>query len=165
MAMGRFLVIEPKSRRSSFALQALRDALGKGSSRDEKTGDINITIDTSAKTDEGDFGKVMTALSLMGAARFLKGNEGKSEMQSIADTFNVVFEALANDERADRGFVWNYYRPYFVEMKKRGLVEPFCYYIYQSSQSAEVQKWLAANTAKVNEFVSWSKAYRWPEVK
>lgn len=46
-------------------------------------------------------------------------------------------------------------------MQSRSYVEPFCYYIQQTSKSDEVQNWLLRNHAKVKEFLKWSKGYQW----
>lgn len=167
LAMGRFLALEPKSERSTYALQVIQDVLGRAATRDEKTGNINITLDTSAKTDEGDFGVALTMMGILGAARHLDKNKNKTEMQLIVDMIESLLSIMSEGDAKKKqpGFAWNYYRPYFLEMKARNMVEPFCYYIYQTSQSTEVAKWLAQNTARVNEFLSWSQSYQWPRVK
>jgi tetratricopeptide (TPR) repeat protein len=166
MAMSRFLVLEPKTRRSSAALQVIRDVLGRAATRDPNTGTVRVTLDASVKKDEGDFETLMTALGLVGASRYLEENEKKTEMQIIVDQITTLFAIMSEgDDKKQSGFAWNYYRPYFIEMSRRKLVEPFCYYIYQSSQSAEVARWLDQNAEKVNEFVAWSQSYRWPRVK
>ncbi|HEY7544400.1 MAG TPA: tetratricopeptide repeat protein [Blastocatellia bacterium] len=166
LAMGRFLVLEPKSERATYALQVIQDVLGRATEKDDKTGNITVTLDPTAKTDEGDFGAVMGALGILSAARHLEKNKNKSEIQMIVDTFTSLFSLMSEgDSKKQQGFAWSYYRPYFAEMKARNMVEPFCYYIYQTSQSTEVAKWLAQNTARVNEFLSWSQSYQWPRVK
>jgi tetratricopeptide (TPR) repeat protein len=167
LAMGRFLVLEPKSERATYALQVIRDVLGRAATRDEKTGNINITLDLSAKTDEGDFSTALTMLGLVGAARHLDENKNKTEMQLIVEMLESLLSIISEGEakKKQSGFAWNYYRPYFLEMKARNMVEPFCYYIYQTSQSTEVAKWLGQNTERVNEFLSWSRTYQWPRVK
>ena len=58
-------------------------------------------------------------------------------------------------------FTWRYYIPYFVELRKRNYVEPFTYYISQSSDLNGVTEWLQANANRVDEFLSWSKSYQW----
>ncbi|MEW6211457.1 MAG: tetratricopeptide repeat protein [Acidobacteriota bacterium] len=167
LAMGRFLVLEPKSERATYALQVIRDVLGRAATRDEKTGNINITLDLSAKTDEGDFGAALTMMGILGAARHLDENKKKTEIQLIVEMIESLLSIMSEGEekKKQQGFAWNYYRPYFLEMKARNMVEPFCYYIYQTSQSTEVAKWLAQNTQRVNEFLSWSRNYQWPRVK
>jgi hypothetical protein len=101
-------------------------------------------------------------LSLL-AARDIAENKGKTVMQLAVENFNSLLGILSEvgADKKQVGFAWNYYRPYFVEMKARNYVEAFCYYIHQSDKSAEVSAWLTMNAQKVNEFLAWSKSYKW----
>ena len=167
LAFNRFLVLEPRSPRSRPALQRVTDIIesGVGKSNDKK--EITIFVDPSAKTDEGDFNTINLTLSLLSASKHLEKNKGKSDMQLTVEWFGSLFAILleVDSDKKQSGFAWNYYRPYFIDMKRRNYVEPFCYYIYQSSGSAEVSKWLTENQGKLNEFLSWSKSYQWPKDK
>ncbi|HEU4509989.1 MAG TPA: hypothetical protein VFR78_17275, partial [Pyrinomonadaceae bacterium] len=58
---------------------------------------------------------------------------------------------------------FRYYIPYFNELKKRDYVEPFAYYVSQSSNMSGVADWIQANGTRVNEFLNWSKSYQWPK--
>ena len=59
-------------------------------------------------------------------------------------------------------FVYQYYVPYFVEMKQKGHVEAFVYNALQSSGLPGVREWLGANSGHVMQFLLWSKNYQWP---
>jgi hypothetical protein len=69
--------------------------------------------------------------------------------------------AESTPKQKSSGFAWDYYRPYFCEIAKRKFAEPFCYYIAQSAQSDEVERWLTLNAERVREFLTWSKGYQW----
>lgn len=163
LALCRFLTLEARSRRSVAALQSLREMMESGVSQGGDGKNITITLDPSAKTDEGDFNAASLALSLLGATRNLEKNKGKTEMQLLVDKFTVLFEVLSRPDadKKSSGFAWTYYRPYFAELKSRNLVEPFCYYIHQSANSAEVAKWLSQNAERVEQFLNWSQNYPW----
>ena len=55
------------------------------------------------------------------------------------------------------------YRPYFCEIANRKFAEPFAYYIAQSAQSDEVERWLTLNAVRVQEFLTWSENYQGPK--
>jgi len=167
LAFNRFLVLEPLSSRSRPALQRMTDIMQSGASKGNDGKQITIFMDPSAKTDEGDFNALNLALSLLSASKHLEENKGKSEMQLTVEGFDTLFSMLkeVDSDKKQSGFAWNYYRPYFIDMKRRNYIEPFCYYIYQSTGSAEVSKWLTENQGKLNEFLSWSKSYQWPKNK
>jgi tetratricopeptide (TPR) repeat protein len=166
LAMCRFLVLEPTSQRSGPALQRVGELMAGGASKGADEKNITITLDPSAKTDEGDFNAISMAVSLLSAARHLDKNKNKTEIQMIADDFDTLFSVLseAKSDKKQSGFAWNYYRPYFVEMKSRKHVEAFCYYICQAGKSDEVQRWLAQNYEKVKAFLDWSKTYQWTKI-
>lgn len=164
LAFARFLVLEPNSRRSLAALRHFRQLMQSGVSVGSDK-QINITLDTSEKKDEGDFSSIGLAMSLLGASRHLEENKNKTDMQLTAEWLDSFFAILAEskEEKKTSGFAWNYYRPYFVEMKRQNLVEPFCYLIHRSSNVPEVQRWLSQNNERVTQFLAWSKNYAWPK--
>jgi tetratricopeptide (TPR) repeat protein len=164
LALCRFLVVEPNSSRSVPALETLK-GMTQGNVKTDDGKNITIFMDTSSKTDEGDFNSASLALSFMGAASHLEKNKDKTGAQLFVDSLVILFSALKESEKKSSGFAWNYYRPYFAEMYSRDYVEPFCYYIQQTSKSDEVQNWLLRNHAKVEEFLRWSKDYHWSKGK
>ena len=163
LAALRFLVLEPNSNRSGAAIKIMRSVLQGGASQGKTEKDINIFVDMSAKKDEGDFGGVDLMLGMTKALGMSEKNKGKSEMQLFVEQVDTVLAILAEqDPKLFRTkFVGQYYVPYFAELQKRKLVEPFCYYILQAEGRSDVQAWLKEHSAQVAEFLAWSKNYRW----
>lgn len=167
LATSHFLVLEPNSERSLSAYKVVLKLLQGGVSAGDKPGDTIITLDFSAKKDEGDFDAIDLAMGLTKAGDSLEENKGKTKAQLAVeqlDTYLAILSELDQKENKSK-FVWQYYVPYFSEMKKRNYVEPFYYYISRSSNDPEVQKWLDGNFRKVNEFLSWSKQFKWARVE
>ena len=162
-AVMRFLVLEPKSQRAPTAYRIFSDVLRGGVGQGKNPNEINIFVDMGAKKDEGDFGALELTLSLSKAVGATEKNKEKSEAQQLVDQLNTFLGVISEtDPKGDRSkFTWQYYIPYFIELKKRNYIEPFAYYISQSSNISGVPEWLQANEARVNEFVSWSKSYQW----
>jgi hypothetical protein len=52
-------------------------------------------------------------------------------------------------------FVFDYYFPYFIGLKKNDLVEPFANYIYQSGDTGAAQ-WVKSHPGEVQRFLEWS---------
>lgn len=165
MAACRFLVLEPNTTRSEAALRLVKDLLESGAKRGSEPNQISVMIDASGKTDEGDFTATTAALSLLSATRFLEESKGKDPTRLLVNTLSTLLAIMSEGEsdKKNSGFALQYYQPYFSEMAKRKLVEPFCYYIAQSAKSEEVSQWLAQNAGRVREFLAWSKSYRWPK--
>ena len=164
LALCRFLVVEPDSSRSAAALKTMQGIVKTGVGRGEGS-DLTIVVDSTMRKDEGDFNVANVALSVIAASPYLEENKGKGEMRLAVENFTKLFSVLSEGKQHQSGFAWNYYRPYFVEMKTRNYVEAFCYYIHQSAGSAETSTWLAQNGTRVTEFLNWSKNYEWPKGK
>jgi len=164
LATCRFLVLEPRTDRSTTGLQLMKTVLGGGAKRDGSN-QITIFIDTAAKKDEGDFTVMDFVLGTGGAMAMSEENKGKTEMRLLTERFERFFGIMSEQQpKADRNsFTWKFYAPYFIELKQKKFVEPFVYYISQADGNEETVKWLAANKARVGDFLAWSKLYKWPE--
>jgi hypothetical protein len=94
-----------------------------------------------------------------------KQNKDKIDSYAIIEELKSLLFVLAEAKPGNpaSGFAWDYYRPYFVEIRKRHYEEPFCYYISQSAKSGETTRWLSQHSRKVEEFRAWSESFRWPE--
>jgi tetratricopeptide (TPR) repeat protein len=167
LAISRFLVLEPSSERSDVAYKIFQELLQGGVSQGKNPNDINISVNMSDKKDEGNFGAVDLVIGLTKAGDFLEKNKGKTKAQLAVGQLETYFAILAeqNTKENQSKFVWKYYVPYFNEMKQRGYVEPFYYYVSRRTKDEEVQKWLSENFRRVNEFLNWSKQYQWPKVE
>jgi len=166
MAACRFLVLEPKTPRSAAMLKMLDKIMQAGVQAGSDPGKITVFMDTGGKTDEGDFSAVTAVLSVIGVGRHLEiSKKGKSEIRLFIDNLSTMLTIMAErlSKQKGSGFAWDYYRPYFCEMANRKFVEPFCYYISQSAQSEEVDRWLTVNFERVREFLAWSKSYQWAQ--
>lgn len=163
-AVMRFLVVEPKSRRSQGAYQVFSELL-RGGVTPGKNNEINIFVDMGGKKDEGDFSSIEMFVGLTKAGSMTEKNKGKTEAQRLVEQLETYLALISeSDPKGDKSkFTWKYYIPYFVELKKRNYVEPFAYYISQSSNMSGVADWLETNGGKVGAFLSWSKSYQWPK--
>jgi Tfp pilus assembly protein PilF len=170
LAACRFLVLESRTERAAAALRTVKDGMSGTVSGTVTLGganpnQINVFLDTTAKKDEGDFGTMELALGLTKAAGMTEKNKGKTQMRLLVEQFEAFFAIMSElSDKGNRGkFAWKYYVPYFNEMKQKKFVEPFVYYITQSDGNEETLKWLAANKARVGDFLAWSKLYTWPQ--
>ena len=90
---------------------------------------------------------------------------GKSQIQMLVDQVDTLFGMYATMQPGDAKdtFLWKYYIPYAIEMKKQGYVEPFVYFLNQRTNLPGVREWLTANSPRVNTFLLWSRTYSWPD--
>jgi hypothetical protein len=166
-AAARFLLLEANSARSDRALDILQRALQAGVTPGNKPNSIVISVDPSASKEEGDFGPIDLFLSMSRATGSMEKNENKSQIELEVEEWKSFLDLLTETEskKPHSEFVFKYYVPYFVELDKRGFVEPFVYYILQTSHIGGVTQWLGANQTRVDELLTWSNQYQWPKPK
>nr|WP_294859758.1 tetratricopeptide repeat protein [uncultured Fluviicola sp.] len=168
LAYCRFLSLEPTSKRAQENLSTLKELM-KGSA--EKTGNKSITItidpgtmgDTTAdgKNKANNFSTAEMLLSLESAMDFDKKYKKETEVEQFIRKFGTLCSILGESRKDNSGFFWEYYAPYFVEMKEQNLVEAFGYIAFASSDNAEVSKWLKDHKDEIGKFLDWSKGYSW----
>ena len=152
LAYTRFLMLEPNSTRSTKARERLRSLVAQGVSEDKsKPNQINITMNPSDSTNEGNFTGVTFMLSLTTALQVSKMKEGKSEKDAFVEIFKSLFSILEETKQQDKkGFTWEFYAPFFTELEKQGFV------------SVLVDDLFQYNTESFDPVLKWSENYSWP---
>ncbi len=174
LALSRFMVIEPTGQRAVANLEIIKKLFR---SNVQKTGRNTITINLNPdlissdeeegdkkEVEENDFRTVELILTMSSALDFSKENKKKNEVELIINKLEIITSSLKNNVKDGRGFFWEYYAPYFIEMKEKDLLEPFAYLIFISSDKKHIKKWFDKNDDKIMDFYGWSKKYKW-EIK
>jgi len=162
LAAARFLSVEYNTKRSGNAATIIMDVL-KPPQPDPKTGNLRIDLDFGSPIDEGDFGAVNLLLPMMMAAKDEK-DKGKTRKELFIEAMDSLISMLGEDKKLSNTFVGKQYVPFMLDMKKHGHLEAFGNMVLYISGDGSVQPWLAANDAKLYEFMTWAKAYQ-PPVK
>jgi hypothetical protein len=168
LAYSRFLILEPESSRAKENLARLQKLM-KGNV--EQTGDKSVTINISpnmladttlkGKAKENNFASADLILTLSAGLDYDEKNKKKTEVERFISKFETVCELLKETQRDNYGFYWDYYVPYFIEMKNKNLVEPFAYIAFATSEDTNVSKWLESHKSAIDEFYDWSKNFTW----
>jgi len=168
LAYCRFLAIEPQSNRAKENLSSLQKIMNGNV---EETGKNSITLsfdpamlgDTTAsgKPTENSFSTADLILSMDAALDFDKKNKKKTDVEQFIRKFETVCASLQETQKDNYGFFWNYYVPYFIEMKEKNFIEAFAYIAFVSSENPDVAKWLKAHKNDTDNFFEWSKSFEW----
>lgn len=157
LAYLRYLSLDSQSGRARAAAEAVQALLTQGV-KVEGSGNMTITVPT---TGEGSDLSVMDlTLSLLAGAARLDKNKGKTEIQLAAGMLDGVF-AVADEAKFKNEkdcFACRQYLPFFLDLKKQNLVEPFTYVALQSLDLPGTADWLKANSAKVEALEKWAAA-------
>lgn len=170
LELGRFLALEPQGKRASTNLPRFERLMQGGA---EKTGPNDITINVSrqaldaAKKGKGEdnFGQTELMLSTLAALDYDDKNKDKTPAALLVEKLNSLIGNLAEKgSGSHKGFAWDYYVPYYLEMKRKDFVPAFTYLICSAhTDQPDVQQWLDAHTSEVAAFREWSKNYEWPK--
>lgn len=168
LAFCRFLSIEPQSNRAKENLSSLQNIM-KGNV--EETGKKSVTInispemlgDTTAsgKPKENSFTSTDLILAMDAAMDFDKKNKKKTEVEQFIRKFETVCASLKETKKDNYGFYWDYYVPYFTEMKDKNFLETFAYIAFASSDDPDTAKWLKAHKSETDKFFEWTKSFEW----
>ena len=168
LAYSRFLVIEPQSNRAKENLSSLQKIM-KGNA--EETGEKSVTINVSpdmlgdatgkGKLKENNFASTDLMLAMDAGLDYDKKNKKKTEVEKFIRKFEGVCSILQETKKDNYGFYWDFYVPYFTEMKDKKLIETFAYLAFATSDDSTVSKWMASHESEINEFYDWSKSFTW----
>jgi tetratricopeptide (TPR) repeat protein len=168
LAYARFLTLEPQSNRAKENLASMQKIInGNVEQTGKKSMTINISSDMLADTavngkpKENSFTTTDLILAFSSALDIDKKNKKKTDVEQFIRKFEIVCSSLKETSKNNFGFFWDYYVPYFVEMKNQNELETFAYIAFASSDDPKIAKWLKKHTKETDKFFEWSKSFEW----
>ncbi len=169
LATCRFLILEPESKRAKNNLIRLQEIMNGNVEKSDKKGGVTVYIsekmlgDTLAngKPAENSFSTTDMILRMTTALDFDKKNKNKTDVEQFIRKFETVCASLEEVQKNNFGFYWDFYVPYFIEMKNKQLINTFAYIAFASSENPEVTKWLKSHPDETTKFYDWSKSFVW----
>jgi tetratricopeptide (TPR) repeat protein len=168
LAYSRFLMVEPESTRAKENALNLQRLANSGA---KQTGENEITISFdpgtmkkvgSKKKKENDFSSAELFLGMSSALDYDEKNKGKTQVELFTDKMESLFAILAETRSANHGFFWEYYVPYFAEMKEKKFSATFSNVVFASAGDVNAKEWLKNHKEEVQKLILWSKSYSWP---
>jgi tetratricopeptide (TPR) repeat protein len=168
LAYCRFLVLEPMSDRAKENVADVQKILmGNVKKTGEKSVTINIgaemlgDVNKKGKAIENNFRSTDLILSMSAALDYDEKNKNKKPVELFLSKMETLCASLSETKKDNFGFFWEYYAPYFVEMKKKKFLETFAYIAFASTEEETVTKWLKDNNDSITKFFEWSDAFNW----
>ena len=137
----------------------------------EETGEKSVTIKISpnmlsdttenGKQKENSFTATDLILSLDAAMDFDKKNKEKNEVEQFTRKFETVCASLKETRKDNYGFFWDYYVPYFIEMKDKNFIKTYSYIAFASSDDPAISQWLKDHKSEADKFFEWSGSFEW----
>ncbi|MEZ4828037.1 MAG: tetratricopeptide repeat protein, partial [Bacteroidia bacterium] len=164
----RFFTIEPQSNRAVENLSRLRTIMkGNVEETGKKSIQINISPDMlgdtteSGKPNENSFTTTDLSLAISAAMDFDKKYKKKTEIEHFIRKFEIVCSSLKETRKDNYGFFWDYYVPYFIELKDKDFIETLAYIVFASDDNPDTVKWLKGHQNEIDEFFEWTDSYEW----
>ncbi|BBB33543.1 conserved hypothetical protein [Thermotomaculum hydrothermale] len=167
----RFLILEPDTQRSEAVFEAINDILG-GMVEEKKKDVLSVKLKETGGDCGGDFSSVFMSFGIIRmfsfADRKTKKGKSESEIERISFEMESLFSILENNKKKKEGFVWEFYAPYYAELKKRGYVMPLVMQVFYRKYQAAAKKWFKdeKNAKLYDEFIKWSvEGYKFLKLK
>ncbi|WP_343626566.1 tetratricopeptide repeat protein [Flavobacterium lindanitolerans] len=164
LAFSRFLALENKSSRAKANYEMIIALMMQGVTEKEDNSISLIinpnTIEKKEKADN-DFSSTDLILSMAAALDYDSKNKDKTQCQKFIDKFETLCASLDELKKKKKGYYWEFLVPYFIEMKKQKLIEPFAYIVFLPSQDKDVLKFHQDQASKIQQFYDWSNNYKW----
>lgn len=167
LAFCRFFVLENISARAKENYGYLDYLMYKGVERVNKnTITINLDggmlLDSTAEIPENHFGKV--ELSLVFAQALDVGDKKMKAYERFNNSLMSICGSLEENLEGNRGFFWEYYAPYFIELNKKGHTLAYTLVIFSASDEKSIKKVQQKNSYLISDFFKWHDKYEWPEL-
>ena len=166
LAYATFVGIEPNTKRSKDGFDRINQVLGSNVKKEGNNTTIFLdpsTLGGKNKKTENDFSSIELMFSLLSA------NDNSKSMDSLgktpADKLNYKIQMLINmlslHQKDGKGFYWEHYVPFFIDMKEKNHVGTLAHLIYKPAMEEDNDRWLEKNDKAIEDFYDWLKAYKW----
>jgi|GEM_PF-6807745 len=158
LSLSRYLIIDPKGKNSSMALKDLKRAM----SFTEPVGEDKAAEKPEMAGD--DFSMQMQVMQHKMKQMKLEEAANPNPREQFTRSMEQLFALLqeGEDQSVRKGFVWEYYVPYFSQLHAKGLTQTFIDYIHQLPDSRMMGMQLD-KSEQFAAFEKWSNAYQWPK--
>jgi len=148
-----FLALEPATNRSATAAANLSNLLGRGYEKTKKG--ANITIDTNARKEEGDYTsmQMMIAIARGGSAIDEKKKTEFEKLQDQLTSIITMFVELAGAEHDD--FTSRVQTPFFTSMSKAKQVDAFAGIALATLKVPGTEQWAKSHEKEISAYFDW----------
>jgi tetratricopeptide (TPR) repeat protein len=150
-----FIALEPTGARADAAVTRIRALMDGGAQKTAKG--VNITIDPSASTAEGDYGAMAFMLPMAAAARGLEEKAKLSEFEQVrlqlVDDIHVFVETAKDGS----DYTATTQVPFFTKMDDAKALDGFAAVVLISQKLPGMQEWAKAHERDVNTFLDWRR--------
>jgi len=162
----RYLALDNKSQLAKSHLKSVLTLMNRGVTKKDDNS-VNLSIDPSIldkannKKSKNNFSAADMVLSMTSALDFDEKNKDKTDDQRFTDKLDSMFSTMEETQKGQSGFYWEFLAPYFIEMRKQKLIEPFTYIAFSALPNDNIIKNYKDNSEQIEQFYKWSENYTW----
>jgi tetratricopeptide (TPR) repeat protein len=165
MAFVTFLIVEPQTERAAQNLNSLNALVTKGVQQKD-SGNVSISIDAALLDDkkkkrENDFSNTELIFSLTSAMDNSEPFKNENDAERLKRKLDFLVSSMAEGKKKGKGFFWDFYVPFFADMKSKEFLGTACYIVHAGAGKEEIKQWIKDNEDKVTDFYAWVKGYSW----
>lgn len=167
LASCRYLVLDNQSANAKRHFEDVINLMQQGISK-EADNSISISLDSGVaekvKSDEiteNDFSMVDMILTFAAAADHTEENAEKTAVEKFISKFETICDSMDEIKQNQKGYYWDFLSPYFIEMRKNNLIEPFANMLFLSVQDKNAIQYSEENRDKLENFYDWTTNYNW----
>jgi len=167
LASCRYLVLDNQSANAKKHFEDVINLMQQGISK-EADNSISISLDSkiaekveSDEITENDFSTVDMILTFAAAADHTEENGEKTAVEKFISKFETICDSMNEIKQNQKGYYWDFLSPYFIEMRKNNLIEPFANTLFLSVQDKDAIQYVEQNQSKLEDFYDWSANYKW----
>jgi hypothetical protein len=86
----------------------------------------------------------------------MPGDKGSLTRDQRVQLFSNMAVFTCNND-----FYWDFYAPYFIEVKDKGLTATFSYIAFTSTNTPAVTEWMVQHKSETDVFFYWSAGFKW----
>jgi antitoxin component YwqK of YwqJK toxin-antitoxin module len=127
----------------------------------EKMAKNEYTFDDIIKAEGLEEQDDFSELEALVKSRVALDKKYKSETRlnfNITKQIQLVMEKM-EIAKGDKGFFMQFYAPFYLELYKKKMLEPFSYTVLAGVENKEVDSWVKKNSDKIHVFASWVVDY------
>ena len=150
----RFLSLEPVSDRAKDAAARAIALLGAGIEVKDK-GNVNITIDSNPRKEEGDYSGVEMMMAFAGTVQLLPENENKSEFEKKLAHVSKALAMIVEAQGPKRDYTSQHVIPFFRTLYDKELLDAFAAAAISSLWFEGSAEWSLANPEAIHKYAQF----------
>lgn len=154
-----FMGIEPTGKRAEGRLTITEDLMGVNVKKEEGKGltlTISLPEDKKAPNQFQNLEILLAVGVSLGQEELFKNETKPEKMNRLV---SVIISFLSDEEKKGTGLGWDFYAPFFRQLKEKDYVETYCHTIYMTAGDEANDKWMGDHRDKVEEYWKWVNNY------